>query len=419
MPQHTALHATHEALGATLVDFGGWDMPLWYPTGAVKEHLAVIRGAGLFDIGHMAGLLVSGPDALNALQWTFTKDLSQTGQRAAYGVFLNDKGHVVDDAIVSPLGGGRWFVVLNVGKGRLVADLIADQARKKGWDLTLRDLAETYAKMDVQGPASVRVMQKILADPTAVFAKMPYFTFKGDIELAQSDIRLKDGTPIFLSRTGYTGEQGFEIFVPYDAAVTVWNAILEAGKPFDVIPCGLAARDSLRAGAVLPLSGQDIGPWPFVHHPWPFAVPRGEDGAWSKDFHGRDALEQAEKAPGALHTIPYCGFDPRKVTAADHDHHPGVFLGEERIGDVLTCVADVSIGRAGGKEGKIVSLASPDKPEGFNPKGLVCGFIRVDRALEPGGRVKLADERRSIEVEIVTDIRPDRTARKALMVQPL
>ena len=116
MLHQTALHATHEALGATLVDFGGWDMPLWYPTGAVKEHLAVIQHAGLFDIGHMAGLMVSGPDALEALQWAFTKDLSLSGPRAAYGAFLDASGGVVDDAIVYPLSEGRYFVVLNVGK---------------------------------------------------------------------------------------------------------------------------------------------------------------------------------------------------------------------------------------------------------------------------------------------------------------
>ena len=125
MLHQTALHATHEALGATLVDFGGWDMPLWYPTGAVKEHLAVIQHAGLFDIGHMAGLMVSGPDALEALQWAFTKDLSLSGPRAAYGAFLDASGGVVDDAIVYPLSEGRYFVVLNVGKGERIAESLS------------------------------------------------------------------------------------------------------------------------------------------------------------------------------------------------------------------------------------------------------------------------------------------------------
>ena len=102
----------------------------------------------------------------------------------------------------------------------------SDLAAARGWDVAVRDLAGTYAKLDLQGPASVRVMKKVLADPDAVFAKMPYFSFKGDIELDRSDVRLDDGTPIFLSRTGYTGEQGFEIFVPYDRVVDIWNRLL-------------------------------------------------------------------------------------------------------------------------------------------------------------------------------------------------
>ena len=174
MLHQTALHATHEALGATLVDFGGWDMPLWYPTGAVKEHLAVIQHAGLFDIGHMAGLMVSGPDALEALQWAFTKDLSLSGPRAAYGAFLDASGGVVDDAIVYPLSEGRYFVVLNVGKGERIAESLSAWAASEGKSVTIRDLAGTYGKLDLQGPATVRVMTKLLKDPEAVFDKLPF-----------------------------------------------------------------------------------------------------------------------------------------------------------------------------------------------------------------------------------------------------
>ena len=411
MLHQTALHATHQARGANLVDFGGWDMPLWYPTGAVKEHLAVIQAAGLFDIGHMAGILLSGPAALEALQWAFTKDLSLSGPRAAYGAFLDVDGGVVDDAIIYPLSEGRYFVVLNVGKGERIASQLREWSAAEGKSLVVRDLAGTYAKLDLQGPATVRVMRKLLNDPDAVFDGLPYFSFKGDIELDRSDVRLADGTPIFLSRTGYTGEQGFEIFVPYDRAVSVWNAILEAGKEEGVIPCGLAARDSIRAGAMLPLSQQDIGPWPFVNNPWPFTLPRNEQGEWTKDFLGRTALEAVLASGKARYTYAYCGFDPRKVTSADHHVHPQVLLEGEVIGDVLTCVADVSIGRV---DGRIFSIASPDKPENFAPKGLVCGFVRGDRELTPGTRLVLADQRRKLNVEVVTDIRPARTARRKL-----
>ena len=320
-------------------------------------------------------------------------------------------GLVVDDAIVYPLSEGRYFVVLNVGKGERIAESLSAWAASEGKSVTIRDLAGTYGKLDLQGPATVRGMTKLLKDPEAVFDKLPYFSFKGDIELANSDIFLADGTPIFLSRTGYTGEQGFEIFVPYDKIVDIWNRILEAGKDEGVIPCGLAARDSVRAGAVLPLSQQDIGPWAFVNNPWPFTLPKDENGNWTKNFFGRSALEEALASGNVTYTYAYCGFDPRKVTSPDHDTHPQVLLNGEVIGDVLTCVADVSIGRV---DGVITSVASPEKPEGFAPKGLVCGFVRVNRPLENGTKLTLADPRRKIQVETVTDIRPARTARKKL-----
>ncbi|MBO4793513.1 MAG: hypothetical protein J5556_02970 [Deltaproteobacteria bacterium] len=235
--------------------------------------------------------------------------------------------------------------------------------------------------------------------------------FKGDIELKRSNVFLADGSPILLSRTGYTGEQGFEIFVPYDKVESIWNMILEAGSNEGVIPCGLAARDSVRAGAVLPLSGQDIGKWPFINNPWPFTLPLDENKNWTKDFTGRAALERVLREKKGPYTYAYCGFDPRKVTSPDHSTHPKVLLDDQEIGDVLTCVADVSIGRV---DNVVYSIASPDKPEGFSPRGLVCGFVRVDRPLDAGTALVLADARRKIRVETVADIRPARTARKAL-----
>lgn len=255
-------------------------------------------------------------------------------------------------------------------------------------------------------------MRKLLNDPDAVFDGLPYFSFKGDIELDRSDVRLADGTPIFLSRTGYTGEQGFEIFVPYDRAVSVWNAILEAGKEEGVIPCGLAARDSIRAGAMLPLSQQDIGPWPFVNNPWPFTLPRNEQGEWTKDFLGRTALEAVLASGKARYTYAYCGFDPRKVTSADHHGPPAGSAG----GRGHRRCADLRRGRFHRSGGMGVSSASParDKPENFASQGVVCGFVRVDRELTPGTRLVLADQRRKLNVEVVTDIRPARTARRKL-----
>lgn len=416
MLHHTPLFDTHAALGATLVDFGGWEMPLWYPSGAVKEHLAVIQSAGLFDISHMSGILVKGPDALPLLQWAYTRDLAPGGKlspgRACYGAFLDAQGGVVDDAIVSTLHSAegedlRFFVVLNAGLAPVVAAKLRVEAERFNWNAQVRELAGSYAKLDIQGPEAARILATILADPDAALTKLGYFGFRGDIEFDRSTVTLKDGTPLLLSRTGYTGEQGFEIFMPEAKVQSVWDQLLKAGNGA-LIPCGLAARDSLRTGAVLPLARQDIGAWPFINTPWSaFTLPFAPDGSWSKDFLGRSALNAAS----ARHTLPFCGFDPRKVTTGDDHVHPRVLLDGRDIGDVLTCVADVAIGRV---DGRVLSLASPDKPEGFAPRGLICGFLRVDQNLPAGTRVTLADARRKVEVEIVTDIRPDRTARKPL-----
>jgi aminomethyltransferase len=182
--------------------------------------------------------------------------------------------------------------------------------------------------------------------------------------------------------------------------------LMAAGKNLGLHACGLAARDSLRTGAVLPLSHQDIGHWIYIHHPWPFALPfNGTGDRFTKTFLGSAALEKAADAP---YTLTFVGNDLRKI-----DAHEAVVcdLQGSEIGAVLTCVTDMAIGRHGGK---IYSVASPNKPEGLTIKGLSCGFIRVNTNLAPGTVVELKDGRRSIQVVIETDVRPDRTARKAL-----
>jgi len=211
---------------------------------------------------------------------------------------------------------------------------------------------------------------------------------------------------MLLSRSGYTGEVGFEIFVEGRHTVRIWELLIEAGRDLGLIPCGLAARDSLRTGAVLPLSHQDIGHWTYIHHPWPFALPFADGGTtFTKTFLGSAALDRSGSAP---YTLTFVGNDLRKI-----DTHTAVVRdGQGReIGTVLTCATDMAIGRHGGR---IYSVASPNKPEGLAIKGLCCGFIKVGADLAPGTVVELKDDKRSIQVVIERDVRPDRTARKAL-----
>jgi aminomethyltransferase len=298
------------------------------------------------------------------------------------------------------------MVEVNASMGGPVARHLTEQA--KGRDVTVVDLTDKLGKIDIQGPASIKIMAKVLQAPEAVFDKLPYFSAKGHFDPASSlagQARMLDGTPVLVSRSGYTGEVGFELFVERAQTVKLWEAIMAAGEPFGLTPCGLAARDSLRAGAVLPLSHQDIGHWPCINNPWPFALPLKPEGrGFTKAFLGSAALDQAADAPC---TLTFVGHDFRKVDT----HDARVFLDGKEIGTVLTCVSDMAIGR---HEGRIYSIASPDKPAGLAIKGLSCGFIKVGAKLAPGTAVELRDAKRAIQVQIETDVRPDRTARKAL-----
>jgi aminomethyltransferase len=399
-----------------MVDFGGWDMPLWYPSGAKREHLTVINNAGLFDTSHMGVVMISGPGALDLVQLCFTKNLlACLGKnndplkigRSVYGAFLNADGTVIDDAIVFQVDDKTYMVVVNCGMSGTIASHL--KAHQGAYKVDVTDLAGQMGKIDLQGPESAKILMKILKNPERVFEKMPYFSFKGhfDEESPRADTFLADGTPILLSRTGYTGEFGFEMFLRPGLAVGAWQNILEAGDEFGLIPCGLAARDSLRAGAGLPLSHQDIGPWPFINHPWPFALPYDETGTgFTKKFIGDVVLGLADKSE---HTQAFVGYDPRKVSIDD----PAVVLDSDgnEVGVVLTCVGDLAIGR---ENDLIYSIASPDAPESFKPRGLCCGFVRVRQPLVSGHIVELKDNRRKMKVQITENVRPARTARRPI-----
>jgi len=400
----TPLNEWHRSAGANMADFGGYDMPLWYETGVKNEHLAVLKSAGIFDTSHMACITVKGTGAYDLLQKCFTRDISglENG-RCVYGAFLNEKGHSIDDAIVYKFAADEYMVCVNSGMGSVIAAHLADHGN--GLDAGIADLTGKVAKMDVQGKNSARILYKVLKNPDAVFEKMPYFSFKGRFDAA-SDVLLADGSPVLLSRSGYTGEFGFEIFLSPDRIADLWKEILEAGGEYDVTPCGLGSRDSLRAGAVLPLSHQDIGEWKFVNHPWDFALPYNEDrSGFTKEFIGKAAVAEGSDR----YTYPFAGDTLKKVGTGEAAKV--LDAAENQIGAVLTCATDMGIGWHGDK---IYSINSENIPEGLKIKGISCGFVMVDRPLSYGDRLVLHEKKRRINVTVVNDIRPDRTARKAI-----
>ena len=409
----TVLHDFHCQEGANMALFGGYDMPLWYTTGTKAEHLAVIKNAGVFDTSHMAVLTVAGAGARTLLQYCLTKDMDScigknktplTQGRCVYGLFLDVNGHVIDDTIIYCLADESYMVVVNAGMGGTIAKHLQSQEMAQG--IRIKDLTDKVGKMDIQGPDSAKVLAKIVKNPEQLFEKMMYFSFKGGFDGCKGTtaVQLLDGTDILVSRTGYTGEFGFELFCDVKDLVSMWDQVLLAGKDFSVIPCGLAARDSLRAGAVLPLSHQDIGPWPFTNTPWPFALAEKDGkGKFTKDFHGAEALMEND---WQKYTLPFAGFDPRKIGAEETNYVTD--LDGERIGKILTCTTDMAIGRV---DGEIKSIAG-DKEAKL--KGLCCGFVLLDKDVKQGEIVLLTDGKRKIKVEIRTDIRPQRTARCAI-----
>jgi len=413
----TVLHDFHVKQSAMMASFGGYDMPLWYPTGVKTEHLAVIRNAGIFDTSHMAVVTVKGEGARELLQNCLSKDMDHcigpnknalTDGRCVYGIFLNPDGTVIDDAIIYQLQPTEFMVVVNAAMGGIIAEHLQKSSDREG--VAIKDMTDRVGKMDIQGPDSAKILGKIVKNSDQLFEGLTYFSFKGGFGscTTSATIELNDGTEILVSRTGYTGEFGFELFVEIDRLQSLWESLLKAGEEYGLVACGLASRDSLRAGAVLPLSHQDIGPWPFLFNPWQFALAWNDDGkSFSKDFIGADAL-LGENECG--HTLPFAGFDPRKIAAGDDTYV--IDDAGEKIGTILTCTTDMAIGRI---DGKIVGLASEgDIPEGFKPKGLSCGFVLLDIKFEAGEFVYLTDGKRKLKVEIREDVRPGRTARRPI-----
>lgn len=250
MTPTTPLLAEHHALGANLTEFGGWQMPLRYGSD-MAEHQAVRTAAGLFDISHMGQILVTGPDAAAALDYAVVGWLSklQVG-RARYTMICAADGGVLDDLVIYRLTSQEFLVVANAGNAATVLAELSQ--RSEGFEATVSTSAEQAALLAVQGPAAVGILTDArltsAADATAI-RELPYYAITSAIVA---------GLPVRVARTGYTGEDGFEIFVPAAQTVELWQKVLAVGQSSGLIPAGLSARDSLRLEAGMPLYGHEI-----------------------------------------------------------------------------------------------------------------------------------------------------------------
>ncbi len=268
--KRTPLYETHLALGARMVEFGGWEMPVQYK-GILEEHRAVRNAAGLFDIDHMGQIKVRGPEALPFLQKMLSADLApQHVHEARYAILCYADGTVVDDTFVYRFE-DEWMVVVNASNRE--KDFAWMQAHCGGYNVTLRDVSSEYYMLAFQGPKAEQVLQKL--EPFDLSAIKSHHAREFGM----------GGERGILARTGYTGEDGFELFVPVSHGKHVWDAILEAGKDAGVMPIGLGARDSLRFEAKFALYGHEIDA-----HTTPIEAALGWACDLNKDFIGRDVL---------------------------------------------------------------------------------------------------------------------------------
>ena len=284
----TPLNALHRRLGAKMVNFDGWDMPVEYPStgGLVAEHKAVRGGVGVFDVSHMGDIRIrSGRTlggALPAVQHISMNDASQLAiGQAHYSAMLYPQGTFVDDVIVHRLGQDDFLLVINAGTRQKDIDWVWQNT--KDFDCVVEELSDTYTQLAIQGPRAVDVLQK-LTDANLGSIKNYWFTHGTVCGLKKT----------LIARTGYTGEDGFEVYVPSDLATSeqVWAKVMEGGREFGVLPCGLGARNTLRLEAKMALYGHEISEKINV---WEAVLDRYckmEKG----DFIGRAALERAKSA---------------------------------------------------------------------------------------------------------------------------
>ena len=292
----TPLHAEHVAAGATLTSFAGWQMPLRF-SGDLAEHHAVRRQAGLFDLSHMAQIEVTGPEAGAALDRALVSAPSRLSDgRARYTVLVGEDGGIVDDLIVYRFTAEDFLVIANAANRERVLDALA--LRSEGLSTAVVDRTPHRALIAVQGPVAAQILAPLVE--TDLPGLRYYTSARGTVE----------GVPALVARTGYTGEDGFELAVPAEGAVTVWQALLRAGEPHGLVRAGLAARDTLRLEAGMALYGHEL-----TTETTPYEVGLRRVVQLDHDFVGRDALAERSEHPTGLHMIGLAGTGRRAARA--------------------------------------------------------------------------------------------------------
>lgn len=328
-PRRTALDATHRALGATMTDFAGWDMPLRYGSER-DEHTAVRTKAGLFDLSHMGEITVSGPAAGQLLDYALVGNIGAVAVgRARYTMICQEDGGILDDLIVYRLADETYLVVANASNAQTVLDALTGRAA--GFDAEVRDDRDAYALLAIQGPESSGILKQLTdadLDGLKYYAGLP-----GTVA----------GVRALIARTGYTGEDGFELFLAPADAERVWQALTEAGAGAGLVPCGLSCRDTLRLEAGMPLYGNEL-----TASLTPFDAGLGRVVKFEKtsnggDFVGRMALATAVELTAVAPPRKLVGLiaEGRRVPRAYYH----VVVGGAVVGEVTSGAPSPTLGR--------------------------------------------------------------------------
>jgi aminomethyltransferase len=310
----TALNDAHRKLGGRMIDFGGWDMPVQYPAGTIEEHMAVRSAVGIFDVSHMGEIEIRGPQALDLVQHLTTNDAGKLDDgQAQYSALTYPEGTFVDDILIHRFAPDHYFLCVNASNTD--KDFAWIDGHTLDYDAEATNVSANYTQLAIQGPKALETLQPLTGVP---LDEIKYYWFaRGDV----------DGVPAIIARTGYTGEDGFEIYFDPDESDHVWNKILESGEPRGILPCGLAARNTLRLEAKMALYGNDIDSATTVLEAdlgWICKLDKG-------DFIGRDRLLQQKE--GGL-TRKLVGFEMTDKGVA-RDHYP-IFIDDREAGVVTS-----------------------------------------------------------------------------------
>lgn len=318
--KRTCLYDRHLALKAKMTAFGGFEMPLMY-SDIISEHQAVRNACGIFDVSHMGEVIVGGPDAERYVQYIFTNNVAQAEiGKIFYGLMLYPTGGVVDDLLVYKMADDRFLLVINAAN--IDKDVAWMQEHTTGFNVQVENRSDAYGQIAVQGPQAENVVTNVLGINCA---QLVFYTF---------EMTTYAGQPVLISRTGYTGEDGFELYADPSTTQAIWDALIESGS---VIPCGLGCRDTLRFEVGLPLYGDELSDTIT-----PIEAGLGIFVKTDKEnFIGKDAIVQ-QKAEGAKRKIVGIELDDKAIPR----HGYKVYCDGQEIGYVTTGYNSISTGKS-------------------------------------------------------------------------